>query len=258
LTIRFTDAAGNFGDQVFAFNVTAPEPPPNYYEQPAPPAVCQVLGADGLTSGKLKIVSASSSKREFKFGVSAGAGSLIRVDVIESGSAIGSSAFAVKGGASKLKLTLKRAPANGKKLELAVRFYSVKREYGTAHLALSSTHAGVRIAASAQSTLDVVCPTPVGASAKAKFTVLGAAAGARSFDFSSKGKSPALIALKLTRSGAAKPLLSTLVAAPQTPGKIKLKLPGSTRLARGSYTFSFDALSAGGQTSSGRGAFTVR
>jgi hypothetical protein len=35
LTIRFTDAAGNFGDQVFAFNVTAPEPPPNYSERMA-------------------------------------------------------------------------------------------------------------------------------------------------------------------------------------------------------------------------------
>jgi hypothetical protein len=178
--------------------------------------------------------------------------------VVESGSTIGSGAFAVGSGKSKLTLSLKRAPATGKKLELAVRFYSVKREYGTAHLALTSTKAGVRIAASAQSTLDVLCPKPVGASAKPKFTAAGAVAGSRSFKLKPKGKSPALIALKLTRAGESKPVLSTLLVAPAAPELLKVKLPGSTKLQRGAYKFSFDAISAGGVASSGRGAFSVR
>jgi hypothetical protein len=258
LTIRFTDAAGNAGDQVIAFNVTAPEPPPNYYEQPPQPAACQVLGADGLTTGKLSILTATSKKRTLTFGVKAGANSLIRAEVIESGATIGSGVFAVDGRKGKFKLKLKRDPSVGQKVELAVRFYSVKREYGTAHLALAVAKSGIRIAASAQSTIDVVCPKPIGPSNRPSFTAKDAVAGQRSFFFKSNGKYPALVAFKVTRAGAAKPVLSTLVVTPASPAALKVKLSGSAKLARGAYKFSFEAISAGGLTSSGRGAFSVR
>jgi hypothetical protein len=260
LTIRFTDVAGNVGDQVIAFGVTpAPvQPPPDYYQQEPPAAVCQILGAAGSTSGKLKILSSSGTGRALNLSLSSGSAALVRVDAIASGSTIGSSAFAVKGGTSKLVLKLKRAPLAGKPLELAVRFYSVKREYGTAHLALKTTKTGFRVAPSVQSTLDVICPNRGGKAAGAKFAVTGAGAGKSKFTLTARGKRPALIALKLFRAGASKPLVTSLVATPPAPGKITVKLPAGAKLEAGGYKFTFDALSADGVPSSGRGAFAAR
>ncbi|MGH2960565.1 MAG: Ig-like domain-containing protein [Solirubrobacterales bacterium] len=268
LTIRYSDAAGNTSDQVLVFNVvpvvtppTPPTPPPaDNYEEPTPPpaAVCKVLGADGLTSGRLKVVTASGAGRDMKLSLSSGAAAVVRVDAAAGVTSLASAPFMVKSGTTKLKVRLKRAPAAGAKIALAVRFYSVKREYGTAGLSLVANSSGLRRASGAQSTLDTACPVAAGPSAGAKFTATSAAAGARSFLLSSKAKRAGLIAIKVYRAGAAAPVVDQVFAVGAGKQKVKIKLLGRAKLAAGGYKFTFDALGAGGLQSSGRGAFVAR
>jgi hypothetical protein len=262
LTIRFTDPAGNASDQVLAFSVTpvppTVDPPPDYYQQPKPAEVCKVLGATGLTSGKLKIVAATSAGRELKLTLSSGAAALVRVDALAGTKSLLSAPYAIKAGTTKLTIRLKSAPAAGTKVALAVRFYSVKREFGTARLALTVKGAGLRPAAGAQSTLDVACPAVGGDSAGAKLVVTEAAIGARSFTINSKGKRPALVAIKVLQSGGSVPIANTLFAVGAGKQKVTIKLLSGAKFARGGYKFSFDAIGPGGKPSSGRGAFVAR
>lgn len=271
LTVRFTDAAGNAGDQVLVFNVvpvttaptppTPPTPPPaENYQEPAPPPakVCKVLGAAGLTSGRLKVVTATGAGREMKLSLSSGAAAVVRVDALAGATTLASAPFAIKSGTTKLRVKLKRTPASGAKIALAVRFYSIKREYGTARLSLIANSSGLRRASGAQSTLDTECPAVGGASAGAKFTTTSAAAGARSFSLNSKAKSAGLIAIKVYRAGAAAPVVDQIFAVGAGKQKVRIKLLGSARLTAGGYKFTYDALGAGGRQSSGRGAFVAR
>ena len=155
LTIRFTDAAGNFEDQVFAFSViplstpsaTTTTPPGN---QPTPTQVCKILGIAGSTSGRLRIVSASGAGRELKLTLSAGTAAVVRVDALAGKTPLGSAPFAVRSGSTKLSVKLNRAPAAGSTVALAVRFYTVKREFGTARLALAVKGSALRPATGAK------------------------------------------------------------------------------------------------------------
>lgn len=266
LTIRFTDAAGNFDDQVFAFSVvpvTTPPPdttppPPETYEQPPQSKACKILGVTGLTSGRMRIVTASGSGRELKVRLSSGAAGVVRVDALTGSAAIGSAPFAVKPGTSKLSVRLKRAPAAGSTVALAVRFYSVKREFGTARLSLVVKGSALRPSSGAQSTLDSACPAVDGDKPRAKFMVIGAAAGSRSFTLSANGRLPALIAMKVFRSGSSLPVANTVFAVGAGKQKAKVKLLGGAKLARDGYKYTFDALGPGGKESAGRGAFLAR
>ncbi len=268
LTIRFTDTAGNSGDQVLVFNVvpvTTPPtqptlPPAETYREPTPPPAkaCKVLGADGLTSGRLRVVTATGAGREMKLSLNSGTAAVARVDAFAGATNLASAPFAIKSGTTKLTVKLKRAPANGTKVELAVRYYSVKREYGTARLSLIANSTGLRRASGAQSTLDTRCPVVGGSSAGAKFTAMSAAAGARSFSLSSTAKRAGLIAIKVYRAGVAAPVADQLFAVGAGKQKVRIKLLGSAKLAAGGYKFTFDAIGAGGRQSSGRGAFVAR
>jgi hypothetical protein len=268
LTVRFTDAAGNTGDQVLVFNVVpittpptpTPTPPAENYQEPTPPPakVCKVLGADGRTSGRLRVVTATGAGRELKLSLSSAAAAVIRVDAVAGATTLASAPFAIKSGTTKLRVKLKSTPASGAKVALAVRFYSVKREYGTARLSLIANSSGLRRASGAQSTLDTECPTVSGASAGAKFTATSAAIGARSFTLNSKATRAGLVAIKVYRAGVAAPVVDQLFAVAAGKQKVKIKLLGSARLAAGGYKFTFDALGAGGRPSSGRGAFVAR
>ena len=263
LTIRYTDRAGNEDDQVFAFNVvpvttTTPQPPPGTYEQPGPSPVCKILGANGLTSGQLRIVAATGSGRDLKLTLSAGAAALVRVDALTGGSALGSAPFAVKAGTSKLAIKLKRAPASGSGVALTVRFYSVKREFGTARLSLVTRGTALRPSVGAQSTLDSSCPTVGGPTAGAKFTVTSAKVGARSFKLNSNGRRPGLVAMKVFRAGGAVAVANTVFAVGGGRQTVTVKLLSGAKLAGDGYKFTFDSLGPGGKQSSGRGAFLVR
>ncbi|MBJ7355258.1 MAG: hypothetical protein JHC98_10585 [Thermoleophilaceae bacterium] len=267
LTIRFTDAAGNSDDQVFAFSVVPvtnpPAPPPtppapDAYEQPTPAKACKILGVTGLTSGRLRIARASGSGRALKLTLSSGAAGIVRVDVTAGGSVLGSAPFAVKAGTSKLSLKLKRTPAAGSTVALAVRFYSVKREFGTARLSLAVRGTALRPTSGAQSTLDAACPAVEGGRASVKFTVTGAAAGSGRLKLSSNGKLPALIAMKVFRGGTSLPVVNTLFAVGAGSQKVSVKLLGGSKLEKGGYKFTFDSLGPGGKESAGRGAFLAR
>lgn len=263
LTIRYTDVAGNEDDQVFAFNVVpvtpqTPQPPAGNYEEPTPPSACKILGAEGLTTGRLKLVSATGSGRDLTVTLSAGAAALVRVDAVAAGSSLGSTPFAVKAGTSKLALKLKRAPASGSSFALVVRFYSVKREFGTAKLSLVAKGAVVRPAPGAQSTFDASCPAVGGDKVSAKLTVTTATVGGRSFKLNSKSTRPGLVAIRVYRAGVAVPVANTTFAIAAGKQQITIKLLTGVKLAGDGYKFTFDALGPGGKPSSGRGAFLVR
>jgi hypothetical protein len=267
LTIRFTDAAGNFDDQVFAFSVVpggtppAPTPAPapaDNYEQPTPAQTCKVLGATGLTTGRLRILAAAGSGRTLKFTLNSGAAGIVRVDALAGATTVGSAPFAVKPGKAKLSLKLKRVPTAGSAIALAVRFYSVRREFGTARLSLAVKGTELRPSSGAQSTFDVACPVVGGDKAGAKFTVTSATVGSNSIKFNSNGRRPALIAMKVFRAGSSLPVVNTLFAIGKGRQKAVVKLLGGTKLARDGYKFTFDALGPGGIESAGRGAFIAR
>jgi len=266
LTVRFTDAAGNVKDQVLVFNVvptttTTPTPPPaEVYEEPKPPPakICKVLGADGRTNGRLKIIKAAGKGREMRLSLRASAAAVVRVDAVAGTRKLASTPFAVKSGTTKLRVKLKRTPARGSEIALAVRFYSVKREYGTARLSLIASRSGLRRASGARSTLETDCPKASGASAGARFTATNAAVGARSFSLKSRSKRAGLIAIKVYRAGSAAPVVDQVFAVAAGRQKVKIRLLGKARLAAGGYKFTFDALGAGGRSSSGRGAFVAR
>lgn len=266
LTVRFTDAAGNAKDQVLVFNVvpttTAPPPPPpaEVYEKPTPPKakICKVLGGDGRTNGRLKITKAAGTGRKMRLSLRSGAAAVVRVDAVAGTKRLASTPFAVKSGTTRLRVKLRRTPARGTKIALAVRFYSVKREYGTARLSLIASRSGLRRASGARSRLDTDCPKVSGASAGARFTATNAAAGARSFSLKSRSKRAGLIAIKVYRAGAAAPVVDRVFAVGAGKQKVKIKLLGRARLAAGGYKFTFDALGAGGRSKSGRGAFVAR
>jgi hypothetical protein len=268
LTIRFTDVAGNSDDQVFAFNVVpaaAPTTPPASASTPpanndeAPRAkVCKVLGAAGLTTGRMRITGASGSGRALTLTLSAGTPGIVQVDALAGAATLGSAPFAVKSGSNKLSLKLTRAPAAGSALGLAVRFYSVKREFGTARLSLAVKGSTLKPAAGAQSTLDVTCPVTSGDAAGAKFSAAGAKVGSGGFKLSSSSKRPAVVALKVFRSGSSLPIANTIFAIGAGKQTSTVKLLGGAELARDGYKFTFDALGPGGRESAGRGAFIAR
>ncbi|MGK2878360.1 MAG: Ig-like domain-containing protein [Solirubrobacterales bacterium] len=266
LTIRYTDAAGNFDDQVFAFSVTPvtvlPEPPTtppqDTYDQPPLAKSCKVLGREGLLSGRMRIVAVSGTGRILKLTLSSDSAALLQIDAVAGSTALGSIPTAVRSGRSKLTVKLKRAPAAGAKIALAVRFYSVRREFGTARLSLVAGSSGLKPAVGAQSTLDTACPTIRGSAPGARLTVPGATVGARSFVLNSNGKRPGLIAIKAYRSGITVPVVDAVFAVGAGRQKVRVKLLSGARLARGGYKFTFDALGAGGRPSSGRGAFVAR
>ena len=262
LTVRFTDAAGNASDQVLVFSVvpSATTPPADGSPEPTLPLpkFCKVLGTNGLTSGRLKIVAATGTGREMKLSLRSSSAAVVRVDAVAGTTTLAAAPFALKSGTTKLRVKLRRAPASGTAVALAVRFYSVKREYGTARLALVADSSGLRRAPGAKSTLGSECPTVGGARVGVKFKAMRAAAGARSFTLTSQAKRPGLIAFRVHRAGVAAPVADQIVAVGAGKQKLKIKLLGSARLAAGGYKFTFDAMSAGGRTSSGRGAFIAR
>lgn len=257
LTIRFTDAAGNVGDQVIPFSVTPTPPPPEYYQEP-PAATCTVLGAAGIKGGSMRIASATGSGRKLTVKLSAGAAALVRADVTASGRRLATLPAAVRRGSNTLALKLSKQPSAGTRLALAVRFYSVKRQYGTAQLALTASSSGVKRTAGAQSVLDARCPSAGGAKPAARFSVTTAAAGARSFALNSRGRRPLLVQLKVFRSGSNVPAATSVFAVGGGRQSVLVKLGGGARLAKGGYKFTFDAISADGTAASGRGAFLAR
>jgi hypothetical protein len=273
LTVRFTDAAGNASDQVLAFNVipVIPVPPvvppaipaaptPQVSSPSQPPKTvksCKILGADGLTSGSLKIVSVSGSRRVVKTSLRSGSAAVARVDLLVDGRTLGSFPQAIRAGTSRLRLKLRSTPKTGSVVELAVRFYSVKREFGTARMSLLAKRSGLRRASHARSTLDTDCPSTGGASARPKLKVTSARNGARGFTLSSSSRRPGLVALRAYRSSTAEPVADVLFAVGVEKQKLGVKLSDRQRLARGSYKYSFESMSADGVIRNGRGVFSV-
>ncbi|MBJ7458144.1 MAG: hypothetical protein JHD02_03050 [Thermoleophilaceae bacterium] len=266
LTIRYTDAAGNFDDQVFAFSVApltvaAPQPSaPAQDTQQQPPVAksCSVLGVEGLVTGRMRIAAASGTGRDLKLTLSSGAAALVQIDVVAGATALGTFPLAIGSGRSKLSVRLRRAPAVGARIALAVRFYSVRREFGTARLSLVSGSSGLKPATGAQSALDTACPSIAGSAAGARLAVPGATVGARSFVLSSNAKRPGLIALKAYRAGISVPVVNSVFVVGSSRQNVRVKLLGGSRLVRGGYKYTFEALGAGGRPSSGRGAFVAR
>lgn len=256
LTVRFSDPAGNSDDQVIAFNVvrTAPENP---YVPPVEQPVCDVLGAAGKTTGRLTLKRLSGSRRELRVSVSSRAAALARFDVSASGKVLASQPAALRSGSSRVKVKLKSALRAGKRFEVATRFYSVKREFGTARLAGTATSSGYVRTSGAQSKLETICPVVKGAGPKARFALSGAKAGKR-VTVKARGRRPTLAAIRVFRAGASVPVADSLIAIGPSPATQKLNLIRGAKLARGGYRFEFTALAAGGAASNGRGAFLVR
>jgi hypothetical protein len=256
LTIRFTDAAGNVGDQVIAFNVVPGEPPSYYEEQPA--ATCTVLGAPGVKGGSLRIVSARGTGRDLTVKLRAGAESLVRADVTASGKRLATLAATVRRASNTLRLRFRKQPAAGARLVLGVRFYSVKRQYGTAQLALVAGRSGVSTVPGARSVFDAKCPPAAAGRPRAGFRVSAPGAGARALTVVPTGTQPLLAELTVTRVGARTPLVRTLLVVPAGRLPVTLRLARSARLAAGRHRLGFSAINADGTALSGATSFQVR
>lgn len=264
LTVRFTDPAGNSTDHVIGFNVTpvnpyVPKPPPapgNPYVPPPTPA-CDVLGAAGSTSGKASITSISGSKRSMTVKLKLGSAALTRVNVTSGKKLIASIPVAVKSGSTSTTVKLRRGLATGAAFEVAVRFYTVKREFGTVRIAGSTTGSGYKRLSGARSVLDTSCPTGEGSKVKPKIAFAGKA-GARKLKLSLRSRVPVLVAVKLQRVGSTAVIAQSVVALGPTLPTATLPLLGSARLAAGSYRFSYVSIGAGGAESGGAGSFRLR
>lgn len=261
LTIRFTDLAGNQGDQVTAFAVTPPaqpQPPAgNYYEEPPVGSRCIVLGKAGSGSGRLSIRSLRTRKRVLTVRVTATAAGVIRADLTAGRRSFAGGEAAVRRGSNSLRLRLKRTPTRGTALELALRYYGTTRNYTTARLALTAGSAGsVRKRSGAQTVLDGACPARRGAAVKLSVRAGRSRVGARTLQLATRARRPALVGFVVRTSADKRVVAESILAVAAGRQKLNLRLAGKLRLARGSYRVSYVTFSTGGAP--GRGTARVR